>query len=155
MTRLLISADALWENGFGVVFPELEGLEAFTTVRATLDAFARLRVRIVIPGHGPPFKDFHAALTRAHARLDGFMRDPKKHAIHAAKVLIKFRLLETQSETYSEFERWLKNTTYFDLVRQRHFAEVDTLSWRRSIIEDMKRRGSLGMAADGRIFNVV
>jgi hypothetical protein len=24
-----ISADALWENGFGVVFPELEGADAF------------------------------------------------------------------------------------------------------------------------------
>ena len=26
---VLISADALWNNGFGVVFPELEGIEAF------------------------------------------------------------------------------------------------------------------------------
>ena len=29
---LLISGDALWENGFGVVFPELEGAEAFAAV---------------------------------------------------------------------------------------------------------------------------
>lgn len=35
--RVLISADALWENGFGVVFPELEGDDAFAQVGATLD----------------------------------------------------------------------------------------------------------------------
>jgi hypothetical protein len=33
---VLISADALWENGFGVVFPELEGDDAFAIVAATL-----------------------------------------------------------------------------------------------------------------------
>ena len=28
-TRVLISADALWERGFGVIFPELEGESGF------------------------------------------------------------------------------------------------------------------------------
>ena len=31
-SRTLISADALWENGFGVVFQELEGEQAFDEV---------------------------------------------------------------------------------------------------------------------------
>ena len=30
--ELLISADALWENGFGIVFPELEGGSGFDAV---------------------------------------------------------------------------------------------------------------------------
>jgi glyoxylase-like metal-dependent hydrolase (beta-lactamase superfamily II) len=32
VSRVLISADALWERGFGVIFPELEGVEAFDEV---------------------------------------------------------------------------------------------------------------------------
>ena len=40
-SRTLISADALWENGFGVVFPELEGDAAFAEVGATLDPRVR------------------------------------------------------------------------------------------------------------------
>jgi glyoxylase-like metal-dependent hydrolase (beta-lactamase superfamily II) len=40
--RLLMSADALWQNGFGVVFPELEGLDAFDEVAQTLDLIERL-----------------------------------------------------------------------------------------------------------------
>ncbi|MGZ3255033.1 MAG: MBL fold metallo-hydrolase, partial [Burkholderiaceae bacterium] len=47
--RILISADALWENGFGVIFPELDGGSGFTETRATLELIAGLDVRLVIP----------------------------------------------------------------------------------------------------------
>ena len=43
-SRTLISADALWENGFGVVFPEIEGIAAFDEVAAK---FAGVRIRAV------------------------------------------------------------------------------------------------------------
>ena len=152
--QLLISADALWENGFGVVFPELEGIDAFAAVEATLDVLSKLKVRLVIPGHGPPFKDHTGAISRARSRLSGFVRDPGKHALHAAKVLVKFRLLEKQAESSLEFERWLTNTAYFDLVRQRYFPNTDAQTWRRSIIDDMKRRGSLVVTDDDRIVNL-
>ena len=36
--RVLISADALWENGFGVIFPELEGESGFAEEQAVLEA---------------------------------------------------------------------------------------------------------------------
>jgi glyoxylase-like metal-dependent hydrolase (beta-lactamase superfamily II) len=49
---VLISADALWENGFGVVFPELDGERAFDDVAAVLDVIERLAPRLVVPGHG-------------------------------------------------------------------------------------------------------
>jgi len=48
--RLLISADALWERGFGVVFPELEGEQAFAEVEATLDVIEQLQPEWVLPG---------------------------------------------------------------------------------------------------------
>ena len=55
-SRTLISADALWENGFGVVFPELDERDAFDEVGATFDLIERLGPRWVIPGHGPVFR---------------------------------------------------------------------------------------------------
>jgi glyoxylase-like metal-dependent hydrolase (beta-lactamase superfamily II) len=42
--KILISADALWANGFGVVFPELEGVDAFHEVAQTLDLIESFRV---------------------------------------------------------------------------------------------------------------
>ena len=58
---VLVSADALWENGFGVVFPELDGEHAFDDVAAVLDLIDRVSPRLVIPGHGAPFTDVAGA----------------------------------------------------------------------------------------------
>ena len=93
---ILISADALWENGFGVIFPELDGESGFAEARDTLALIAALDVRLVIPGHGAPFTDAAAALARARTRLDFLQAEPKRNAENAVKVMLKFLLLERQ-----------------------------------------------------------
>ncbi|SAL16032.1 Hydroxyacylglutathione hydrolase [Caballeronia sordidicola] len=95
--RLLISADALWENGFGVIFPELEGESGFAEQRAVLDMIATLDVRAVIPGHGAPFTDIAKALDMASSRIDYLRADPERNAKNALKVLIVFKLMELRS----------------------------------------------------------
>jgi glyoxylase-like metal-dependent hydrolase (beta-lactamase superfamily II) len=93
---ILLSADALWENGFGVIFPELEGESGFKEAADTLDMIADLAVRVVIPGHGAPFTDVAGALARARSRLAFLQADPKRNADNAVKVMLKFLLLERQ-----------------------------------------------------------
>lgn len=110
--RVLISADALWENGFGVVFPELEGLDAFQDVANTLDMIERLSPLTVIPGHGSIFQDVPTALSKARSRLAGFIDNPSKHKRHALKVLLKFKLLEWQQIHRSELIKWCLYTPY-------------------------------------------
>jgi glyoxylase-like metal-dependent hydrolase (beta-lactamase superfamily II) len=100
--RLLISADALWENGFGVIFPELEGESGFAEQRAVLDLIATLDVRAVIPGHGAPFTDVSKALDIAFSRIDYLRADPVRNAKNALKVLIVFKLMELRSMPVSE-----------------------------------------------------
>jgi glyoxylase-like metal-dependent hydrolase (beta-lactamase superfamily II) len=141
--RVLISADALWQDGFGVVFPELEGEDAFAAVAGTLDSFETLDIRLVIPGHGAPFTDFNGALQRARNRLARFQADPAKHALHAAKVLVKFRLLETKEEPLEAFMAWVESASYFELVRRRYFEHESTASWVQRIIGQMSARGSV------------
>jgi glyoxylase-like metal-dependent hydrolase (beta-lactamase superfamily II) len=99
---LLISADALWENGFGVIFPELDGESGFAEARDTLALIAALDVRLVIPGHGAPFTDVGGALARATSRLDFLQADPKRNAENAVKVMLKFLLLERQQIALAE-----------------------------------------------------
>lgn len=93
---ILISADALWENGFGVIFPELDGASGFAEARATLDLIAGLDVKLVIPGHGAPFTDVKKALATAYSRIDYLAADPVRNAQNAIKVFLKFLLLERQ-----------------------------------------------------------
>ena len=96
--RLLISADALWENGFGVIFPQLFGRDsALAEARSTLEAIARLDVRTVIPGHGRAFNDVGQALECAFARLEGFEASIERLARHCLKALLVFALLEKRS----------------------------------------------------------
>lgn len=108
--RILISADALWEDGFGVVFPELTEDDAFDDVERSLDMIEELNPTTVIPGHGPVFRDANAALLRARSRLDHFRRHPDKHTRHAIKVLIKFKLLEWQRVSTDDLLLWCQKT---------------------------------------------
>jgi glyoxylase-like metal-dependent hydrolase (beta-lactamase superfamily II) len=94
--RILVSADALWENGFGVIFPELEGESGFAEEQAVLEAIAKLDVRVVIPGHGAPFTKVDEALERAFSRVAWLRADPTRNARNALKVLIVFKLLEVR-----------------------------------------------------------
>ncbi len=103
---VLISADALWENGFGVVFPEIEGEPGFDDVAQVLDDIERLPVQVVIPGHGAPFTDVPGALARARSRLAAFIADPPRHARHGAKVLVKYHLMEEREQTLDALRHW-------------------------------------------------
>jgi glyoxylase-like metal-dependent hydrolase (beta-lactamase superfamily II) len=107
---VLISADALWENGFGVVFPELDGVNAFEQVAATLALIESLRPRLVIPGHGAPFADVTGALQRARSRLAAFRAQPERHARHGIKALAKYHLLEIGSQPLDELQDWFAVT---------------------------------------------
>ena len=99
--RLLISADALWENGFGVIFPELEGESGFAEQQAVLEAIAALDVRVVIPGHGAPFSNVEQALERSFSRLAWLRADPARNAKNALKVLIVFKLLDVRATSFA------------------------------------------------------
>ncbi len=138
----LVSADALWERGFGVVFPELEGIEAFTAVGDTLDLIERLAPKTVIPGHGPAFSDLETALSTARKRLAGFVYQPAKHITYAAKVLLKFKLLEAQSLSQSALMTWADTTPYFRLIFNTHFADREFTVWVEQLIADLVRSGA-------------
>ena len=144
---VLISADALWENGFGVVFPELEGIAAFDDVAATLDLIERLPVRVVIPGHGAPFTDVAAALRRARTRLAGQRANPARHAHHAAKVLIKYHLMEEGSQPWPELLRWASGTPLFVEVWRR-FGPRDAVTpaaWCDALVAELAGSGALNL----------
>ena len=108
--QILISADALWEEGFGVIFPELWGESGFEEVAQTLDLIEGLNIAFVIPGHGKPFANVKKALEAARSRLDYLASDPDRNARHGAKVLLKYKLLEWRSIEMRKVSQWIANT---------------------------------------------
>jgi len=140
--RVLISADALWGNGFGVVFPEIEGVSAFDEVAQTLDLIESLQPSLVIPGHGPVLHAVQDALDYARQRLAQYTTDPVRHARYAAKVLLKFKLLELQQITLRDLRLWAHATSYFSLLQSRHFASTSFETWIDDLILDLMRSGA-------------
>ena len=121
--RILISGDALWEDGFGVLFPQLHGRAGtFAETRRTLDSIAALDVRTVIPGHGEPFDEVGAALERAYSRLHAFEEDPARLARHAVRVILTFALLEKQRLPLASLPAYVENTGVLRDINRRFFA---------------------------------
>ena len=141
--ELLISADALWENGFGIVFSEFEGDDGFGAVQATLDRLAALRVRWVIPGHGRPFQDFAGALERAQRRLDGVIRDPSRHARHATKALIVFRLLALQAQSLDALAGWLDSAGCIREAHRQSGARQSYRAWWTELVGELQAGGAV------------
>lgn len=95
--RLLASADVLWQNGFGVIFPELYGASGFAEQEAMLELIASLDVDWVLPGHGPAFSEPLPVIESARARLASLRADPVRNARYAMKVMIKYLMLDLES----------------------------------------------------------
>ncbi len=91
--RVLLSGDALWEDGLGLLNVWTEPPGVFARTAAALDAIAALDVALVIPGHGAPFTDVAGALARARSRLAARAADPAKNLRHALKSAVGFARL--------------------------------------------------------------
>jgi len=144
--RLLISGDALWRNGFGVIFSELlghpEDAGGLQAARETLDVLARLPVDTVIPGHGTPFVEVEDAFERAYQRLAGFEQNVESLARHALKVMLVFALLERRQLPRAELPAFLASLSFCQSVNARYLNHSnETLAqW---LVSDLLRVGAL------------
>lgn len=147
-SRVLLSADALWEHGFGVVFPEIVGDSGFKEIGETLALIESLNPQWVVPGHGRVFSDVQGALVRARERLALFQAQPIKHASHAAKVLMKFKLLELQRISVPDFNRWSASSAYLRELHAKHFLNEGFTDWIARLLDDLGRSKALQRMGD-------
>jgi glyoxylase-like metal-dependent hydrolase (beta-lactamase superfamily II) len=141
--RVLISGDALWENGFGVIFPQLYGRDsAFRETRETLERIASLDVAVVIPGHGRAFGDVGAALERAFARLDSFEQDILRLVRHTVKVMFTFALLEKQAMPLASLPRYVGEVGILRDLNERYLRMTPSAlaQW---LVRDLERAGAV------------
>jgi len=146
--RLLISGDALWQDGFGIVFGELLGRGgALAATRQTLEMLARLEVDTVIPGHGAPFGDYPAALARAFGRLEAFERDPKRVARNAVKACFTFSLLDLGRLPRAELAAFVERVPLFRNVGRDHLGmtPAELAEWLKS---ELLRAGAIALEGD-------
>ena len=140
--RILISGDALWENGFGFVMPKEVDPAALPATRATLDMLSELDIDTVIPGHGEPFTDVAAAIERARRRLEAFEADSLRVARHVLKVNFTFVLLDRQSMPLADLPAYLDRIgLYRDFNRQ--FFRLPPVAFAEFLVGELEKAGAV------------
>ncbi|WP_313950256.1 MBL fold metallo-hydrolase [Accumulibacter sp.] len=144
--RILISGDALWRNGFGVIFSEILGhpeeAGGLKAARETLDVLSRLPVDVVIPGHGAPFVEVEDAFERAYRRLSAFEQDIDLLVRHALKVILAFALLERRQLPRADLPEFLAGLSFCQSVNARYLnmSNDELAQW---LARDLIRVGTL------------
>lgn len=139
--RILMSGDALWRDGFGILFADVLGTgDGLGEARRTLEGIGRLAVDVVIPGHGAPFAEFDDALERAFARLRAFEADGARMARNAIRACVTFKLLDVRSISLDELPRHLDETPLYREANQRFLGlSPDALAgW---LVNELERAG--------------
>jgi glyoxylase-like metal-dependent hydrolase (beta-lactamase superfamily II) len=143
-TRTLIAGDALWEQRLAIIFPELVGDDGFEPTRETLSLIERLRPRLVVPGHGRPFADVDNALAASRERLAAFERQPERHAQHAARALLMFRMLEVREADIADVLDWMRRTPiYLTVARRAGLDDAGVVAWTASHVQRLVDDGVL------------
>lgn len=142
--RILISGDALWENGFGFVMPASMDPLAMPATRATLEMIAGLDVRGVIPGHGDIFGDPRPALDRAFKRLAAFEADDSRVARTALKALLTFALLDRQRMPLANVTPYLENIGIFRDINA-HCLHLSAEGLTTVLVNDLIKLGAVAV----------
>jgi glyoxylase-like metal-dependent hydrolase (beta-lactamase superfamily II) len=140
--RILISGDALWRNGMGIVWP---GQGANPHIEASLETLARIErldPAIVIPGHGEPFADVAGSLAKVRSRLAAFAADPAKNARHVFKVLFAFALLERQRMAVDDISGYLARIPCYRLLSEA-FLGAQPAALAEWVVADLRRAGAI------------
>ena len=140
--RLLISGDALWENGFGVLLPGPGREERLAAARSTLESIAGIDVGTVIPGHGAPFSNVAEALERSLRRLEAFERDELRMARHVLKVMFVFSLLDRQRLPLGRIPEYLATVPLYADFNARYF-QLSEVALAELIVGELERAGAV------------
>ena len=140
--RILISGDALWENGMGFVWPE-EGANPFIeAAREALATIERLGPAVIVPGHGAPFADARASIATVRSRLDAFEKDPLRNARHVAKVMFVFALLDRQSMAVADVPAYVGRVACYRQLSER-FLKLGDGALAEWLLADLARAGAI------------
>ncbi|MFT5193927.1 MAG: glyoxylase-like metal-dependent hydrolase (beta-lactamase superfamily II) [Cellvibrionaceae bacterium] len=147
-TRVLICADAMWENDLGVLHTAVHGTGVLDDAEAAVRKIMTLDPLIAIPGHGGLITNVAENGANILRRLDSFRQEPGRLAWHITRRFTMYSLLTFQpTNRHTHIQRMTKDNWiyhYLDLLnvgQERQFkpAEVDQLI--SQIIDEFIGRG--------------
>jgi hydroxyacylglutathione hydrolase len=146
---VLLLGDALHADDVGWLNLPLDGTAAIEASLRTVDALARLPVRVALSGHGPPILDPPAVFAGARSRYERMLADPPRAAWHAMKRILAFALMihdgipARRTVTYVLAQPWLRDHAAFLGVTPDALAE--------ELLAELRRAGAVEIDDEGRL----
>ena len=88
------------------------------------------------------FHDAGRALDVARQRLQGFVQHPQRHARYAAKVLLKYKLLEWQQLPLEQVQAWCAQTPYMGMLHAQYFDDQPWSAWLHLLLQELVGSGA-------------
>ena len=86
-------------------------------------------------------------------KLASFRAEPKRHTRHAAKVLIKYHLLEERQQPLPELMQWMQQTPLAQAIWRKLDRPERTIdAWVQSLVGEMTDSGALALH-DGVVYD--
>lgn len=98
-TRVLIGADAMWENDLGVLHTAVHGPTILADAEMAVRKIMALDPAVVIPGHGGLITNVQENGEMILKRLNSFRQDPGRAAWHLTRRFIMYGILTLQPVT--------------------------------------------------------
>lgn len=92
-TKIMICADAMWENDFGVLNTAVHGHAIINDAEAAIDTLMQYDIAVAIPGHGGLITNVPENLAKLKKRIDRFKQDPKAVSAHLFRRMLMFGIL--------------------------------------------------------------
>ena len=84
-----------------------------------------------------------SALARARQRIDYFSAHPAQHALYAAKVLIKYQMMDVERMPRPAFMDWLARAPALHLLHQQHRPDLGWDDWLAQVLAPLFDKGAL------------
>lgn len=111
--KILLSSDTLWERDMAAMVPRVEGSLATFNMKSSLQKLRSLDIDRVYPGHGAPFDDAGAAVSRSLAKIEKYMAHRKSIGEDLLKKIIVYTLLMKKGVPEKELFPYLMGTVWY------------------------------------------
>lgn len=140
--RILISGDALWQNGLGAILPRENDDSHLMAALETVRVIEDLAPDWVLPGHGPAFTDVAEAISRARGRLEALRESPERNARHVMKVMLTYSLLDRGSLRLDSMPSYLEKTPLHRELNER-FTQLSFADLATRLVDELQRAGAV------------
>lgn len=139
----LILGDLFHADDVGWINARLEGAIAVYNARRSLERIRRVPARVAYSGHGPPITDIPSSLQAALARIESFLADPRRMAVHGMKRILVFALMIRGGLPEGDVLDYLGRTLWFPEFCVQYFPEERPEAVADRLLSELREAGAI------------